>query len=379
MPRRYKIVVLPGDGVGAEVVPEAVKVLKAAEESTEGLNLEFQEFECGAHHWSKTGKREEWPPEAFQACRESTAILFGAVGLPEAVKPDGVMVGADVVFGMRFGLDLYANVRPVRLYPGVECPIAGKKPGDVDFVVVRENTEDLYSPIRGALTRGGETELAVDVRVVTRKGAERVIKYAFELCGRRRGSPQDGKHRVTCVDKSNVLRGCVFFRNLYDEIAKGYPSIERDYAYVDAFTQWMIRRPEFYDVVVTTNMFGDIITDLASVLQGGMGMAPAGNIGDKYAMFEPIHGSAPRIAGKKVANPTAAILSAKMMLQWIAETHNDEAPRRAAEKIGRAVERVLLEGKVRTYDLGGKASTIEMGDAIADTVRKMAETELNEV
>jgi len=375
VPRKYTIVVLPGDGVGSEVVPEAVKVLKAAEEATTGLKLEFREFECGAHYWLRTEKKEEWPTEAFQACKESTAILYGAVGLPEAVRPDGTMVGADIVFGIRFGLDLYANVRPVKLYQGVECPVSGKKPGDINFVIVRENTEDLYAPIRGALTRGGETELAVDVRIVTRKGAGRVIKYAFELCGRRKGAPLDGKHRVTCVDKSNVLRGCVFFRNIYNEVAKSYAGIERDYAYVDAVTQWMIRRPEFYDVIVTTNMFGDILTDMASVLQGGMGMAPAGNIGDQHAMFEPIHGSAPRIAGKKVANPIAATLSAKMMLEWIAETRGDAAPRRAAEKIEKAVERVLMEGKVRTHDLGGESSTTEVGDTIADAVRKMTKSD----
>ncbi|NIM45861.1 MAG: isocitrate/isopropylmalate dehydrogenase family protein, partial [Nitrososphaeria archaeon] len=176
MPRKYKIVVLPGDGVGGEVIPEAVKVLKAAEETTTGLNLEFQEFDCGAHYWLKMGKKEEWPAEAFQACKESTAILFGAVGLPDAVRPNGTIVGIDLLFKIRFGLDLYANIRPVKLFQGIECPIVGKKPEDVNFVIVRENTEGLYSPMKGALTRGGETELAVDVRVVTRKGAERVIR-----------------------------------------------------------------------------------------------------------------------------------------------------------------------------------------------------------
>jgi len=373
MPRKHRIVVLPGDGIGPEVIAEALKVLRAAQESTDGLELDLQEFDCGAHYWLKTGKKMEWPPEAFQACKDATAILFGAVGSPDAVKPDGTMVGTDVLFGLRFGLDLYANVRPVKLYPGVGCPIAGKKPGDIDFVIVRENTEDLYAPIRGALERGGETEVAVDVRVLTRKGVERVLRYAFELCTRREGAPLDSKSRVTCVDKSNVLRGCVFFRNVYNVVARDYPQIEKDYAYIDAFTQWIIRRPEFYDVVVTTNMFGDIVTDLASVLQGGMGMAPAGNIGDEHAMFEPIHGSAPRIAGKNMANPVAAILSAKMMLEWIAESHLDEATRIAAGKMEKAVEQVLAEGKTKTYDLGGDSSTTDMGDAIAGRVKDVTE------
>jgi 3-isopropylmalate dehydrogenase len=368
LPRKYRIVVLPGDGVGAEVVPEAVKVLKAAEEVTTGLRFEFQEFECGAHYWLKTGKREEWPPDALPACRRADAVLFGAVET-EMTKPDGKRLGAEIVFGLRFGLDLYANVRPVKLYSGVQCPVVGKTSKDIDFVIVRENTEDLYSGIRGALTRGGETELAVDVRVVTRKGAERVIKYAFELCKTRKGAPIDNKHRVTCVDKSNVLRGCILFRDVYNQVAEDYPDVEKDYAYIDAFMQWMIRRPESYDVVVTTNMFGDIATDLAAVLQGGMGMSPAGNIGEKHAMFEPIHGSAPRIAGKKIANPIASILSAKMMLEWLAQTHKDEAPKKAAEKIGKAVEQVLTEGKIRTYDLGGESSTTQVGEAIARAVR----------
>lgn len=370
MARSYKIAVLPGDGVGCEVIPEAVKVLKAVEEFS-SLEFEFIEVEGGATYWLKTGRREEWPPEAYSICKESDAILFGAVGVPEVYYPDGSLVGNKVIFGLRFGLDLYANVRPVKLYEGISCPLTGKKPRDIDFVVIRENTEDLYTPIRGSLTRGEATEIAIDVRVVTRRGAERVIKYAFELCRRREGAPIDGRRRVTCIDKSNVLRGCMFFRQIYNEVAKRYPDVEKDYAYVDAWTQWAITVPERYDVCVTTNMFGDIITDLTSVLQGGMGVAPSGEIGDEKAMFEPVHGSAPDIAGKGIANPIAAILSAKMMLEWLRDKYGDESARKAALRIEEAVRKVLAEGRVRTPDLGGSSKTSEVGDAIASMVKQV--------
>jgi len=369
LPKKYKIVVLPGDGIGPEVISEAVKVLRITEESTNGLYFDLEEFPCGAAYWLKNKKKSEWPEEAFRACKEAHAILLGAVGLPNVSKLDGTPVGAEVIFGLRFGLDLYANVRPVKLFEGVPTLIQRKKTSDINFVFVRENTEGLYTSIGGFLKRLEENELAVDVRVITRKGAERVIKFSFELSRKRGGAPTDKKHRVTCVDKSNVLKGCMLFREIYNEVAANYPDVEKDYAYIDAFSQWILRKPEFYDVVVTTNMFGDILSEIGSILQGGLGMAPAANIGDNYAMFEPVHGSAPHLSGKKKANPIATILAAKMMLEWMAERHSDKALKKAAEKIEKAVAHVLVEGKVRTYDLGGKSSTSEMGDAIANRVK----------
>ena len=284
-----KVYLLPGDGVGPEVVREGVKIMEAAA-SAFGLSLEFVECAGGALYYKEHGA--DWPEGTFERLRDdSDAILLGAVGWPGVVKPDGALGGGSLVLGVRFGLDLYANVRPTKLYPNVRHKIHDGfkqvwEPGKVDFVIVRENTEDLYSTTHGHLTRGGVTEVATDVRLITRKGSERVVRYAFELAGRRRGAPLDGKRRVTCVDKSNVMRGCQLFRQVFDEVAAAYPDAERDYAYIDAFQQWLIRQPEFYDVAVTSNMMGDIATDLAAVLQGGMGMASSGNIGDADAMFE---------------------------------------------------------------------------------------------
>ena len=365
MPRKYKIIVLRGDGVSQEVVPEAVKTLKAAQEAVTGLELDFVEFECGFEYYQKTG--EPWPPQAHKACKEADAILYGAVGLPGVEGLENIVYVHRI---LRQNLDLYANVRPVKLRENVPCPLAGKKPGDIDFVVVRENTEDLYAPMRGVLTRAEVTEVAVDIKIVTRKGARRIIEYAFELCRRReRGAPLDGKLRVTCVDKSTVLKSCALFREVYNEVAEGYPDIEKDYALIDAWTQWALRRPEYYDVVVTTNLFGDIITDMSAPIQGGLGLAPSAEIGDKYGMFRPIHGSAPKYRGKYVANPLATILSAEMLLDWLGDKHNDRSAKEAANKIEKAIDLTLKEGKVLPRDLGGSSKTNEVGDEI---VRKIS-------
>src|SRR5438128_5045898 len=363
-----------GDGVGPEFMRECVKVLKAVE-SAYGVSFELVPFPCGGQHYLDTG--EEWPDGAFESCKAADAILLGAVGLPQAVLPNGDIAGVGVVFGLRFGLDLYANVRPTKLYPNVRHKIHDGfklvwEPGKVDFVMVRENTEGLYTPTRGFLDRGGVKELAVDSRVITRKGAERVIRFAFELSKQRQGAPSDGKHRVTCVDKSNVTAGCKLFRQVYDEVATRYPTIQKDYAYIDAFQQWLIRSPEGCDVAVTSNVFGDIATDLAAVLQGGMGMAAGGNIGDTHAMFEPIHGSAPKHAGKDEVNPIAMILAVQMMLDWLGRRKKDKALREAAVAVEAAVERHLRDGKALTYDLGGKARCSEVGSAIAASIPKIA-------
>jgi len=369
----HEIVLLPGDGTGPEVMREAVKVIEAVE-STFGLKFDKVSYPMGGEHWLATG--EEWPEGTFEACKAADAILLGAVGHPDAVLPSGDLAGIGVLFGLRFGLDLYANVRPTKLYPNVRHKVHDGfkqvwEPGKVDFVIVRENTEGLYTPTRGFLTRGGVDELAVDARIITRKGAERVVRFAFELAKTRNGAPGDGKQRVTCVDKSNVTAGCRLFRKVYDEVASGYPQIQRDYAFIDAFLQWMTRSPESYDVAVTSNMFGDIATDLAAVLQGGMGMAAGGNIGDRHGMFEPIHGSAPKHAGKDVVNPTAMVLATQMMLDWLGRKKGDKSLIAAAETVERAVEAVLKEGQALTYDLGGKAKCSETGTAIASAVKKL--------
>jgi len=280
-----------------------------------------------------------------------------------------------LVLGLREGLDLFANVRPCRLYPGVLHKISGTyrevwSPKFVDLVIVRENTEGLYTPARGRLRRGGETEVTVDTRIITRKGAERVIRYAFELArARPRGAPVDGVKRVTCIDKSNVMEGCRFFRETFDRVARDYPEIERDYAYVDAFTQWLVRNPERYNVAVTTNMMGDIVTDLASVLQGGMGFASGGNIGTDHAMFEPVHGSAPKYAGKNQVNPFATFFAVEQMLRWLGDRHHDPRLLRQADRLERALAGVLEHGGSGTYDQGGSVTTSEAGDRVAAAIR----------
>jgi isocitrate/isopropylmalate dehydrogenase len=368
--KTYKVALLPGDGVGPEVVAQAVKVLEAVQERF-GFNLSTERFDCGAQYYQNTGK--EWGEGAFEACtKEMDAMLLGAVGWPGVSLPDGNIAGAGVVFGLRFGLDLYANVRPTKLFRGVPHKISNAfsqvwKPENVNFTIIRENTEGLYSPARGGITRGGLEEIAIDNNIITRKGAERVIRYAFETA-KTGGAPVDGKKRVTCIDKANVLRGSQFFRRVFDEIGAQHPTIERDYAYIDAFTQWILRNPEFYHVGVATNMFGDIVTDLASVLQGGMGMAAGGNIGDKHAMFEPIHGSAPKYTGQDKVNPMATVLATEMMLRWLDKMHGDAKLVAAADAIDTAVQ-ATLDANVKTYDLGGKHTCSQVGDHIAKLLR----------
>ncbi len=368
----YEIAVFAGDGTGPEVVREGLKVLGALAEGAPGP-WHLTEYAGGGQYFQKTGR--EWEPEGAAAARDADAILLGAVGWPGATLPNGDIAGRALVLGVRESLDLYANVRPCRLYPGVQHRISGAyrqvwSPETVDLVIVRENTEDLYTPARGRLRRGGETEVAIDTRVVTRKGSERVIRFAFELArARGRGAPGDGVRRVTCVDKSNVLEGCRFFRETFDRVAAEYPEIERDYAYVDAFTQWIVRNPERYNVVVATNMMGDIITDLAAVLQGGMGFASGGNIGEGHAMFEPVHGSAPKYAGKNQVNPFATFFAIEQMLRWLGDRNADPRLLRQADRLERAIASVLRDGKARTYDQGGTVSTAEAGDRVAAAVR----------
>ncbi len=370
----YAVAVFPGDGTGPEVVREGLKVLGALGEGGPAP-WRTTEYPGGGQYYLARGR--EWEPEAEAAARAADAIVVGAVGWPGATLPNGDLAGRALVLGLREGLDLFANVRPCRLYPGVTHRISGGfrevwEPKNVDLVIVRENTEDLYTPARGRLRRGGETEVAIDTRVITRKGTERVVRFAFELArARGRGAPEDRVRRVTCVDKSNVLEGCRFFRETFDRIGSAeYPEIERDYAYVDAFTQWLVRNPEHYNVAVAPNMIGDIITDLAAVLQGGMGFASGANVGAEHAMFEPVHGSAPKHAGKNRVNPFATFLALEQMLRWLGQRHDDRRLIAQADRLEDAVARTLASRAARTYDQGGSTTTSEAGDRVAEAIRR---------
>ena len=354
MGRTYKIAVLPGDGIGREVIPEARRVMVEAFGTSELIDLEFHEFECGGEYFLKTGN--EWSEEAEVFTKtEADAILLGGIGAkgPDGNtvrRPDGNLAGYSVVIGLRQELNLYANVRPVKLYEGVPTPLAGKGPSDIDMVIVRENTEGLYYPARGRFSEP-DRNFAYDLRMITAKASERIARFAYDLAKDRNGAPVDKVKRVTCVDKSNLLAGCQLFREIFDKIGEKYKGVTKDYAYVDAWTLLVVRKPEYYDVVVAPNAFGDIISDLGGALVGGLGMIPSGNIGDKHAVFEPVHGSAPDIAGTGQANPIAALLSTAMMLEWLGKKFEDKGPVKTAGRIRGAIEEVLREGKIRTQDL----------------------------
>lgn len=375
----YKIAVLPGDGIGREVIPEATRLIREAILPTSDLTLEIHEFECGGEYFLRTGL--EWSKEAENFTKtKADAILLGGIGArgPDGTtvrRSDGNLAGYSVVIGLRQELELYANVRPVKLYEGVPTPLAEKGPKDIDMVIIRENTEGLYYPARGRV-KETDREFAYDLRLITAKGSERVARYAFELARNRMGAPVDKVKRVTCVDKSNLLAGCQLFRESFDKIGGEYTDIAKDYAYVDAWTLLVLRKPEHYDVIVAPNAFGDIISDLGGALQGGLGVAPSSNIGNTHAVFEPVHGSAPDIAGTSKANPIASLLSTAMMFEWIGKKHNDETSIKIARQLRGSIEEVLREGKIRTPDLCvGKwsrvkpSTTKQVTDAI---IQKMA-------
>ena len=367
----YKVVLLPGDGIGPEVMAQAKLALDDCQRLFD-FQLEYDEIPCGGQYFLQDGRRD-WPEGAEGRCESADLVLLGAVGWPKkdgtgpVTLPDGRMAGYSPVIGNRIRLDLYANIRPVKLLQGVQHRIHGTnrpvwEAGKVDMVIVRENTEGLYAGVGGMVGSGGRTHTAVDTRVITRRASERVIRRAFEISRRRSGAPKDGKKRVTCIVKDNVLKGCQFFAEVFREVGADFPDIEKEFAIVDAFTQWLIGQPEHYDVCVTTNMFGDIVTDLASVLQGGMGMAVGCNVGDDHAMMEPIHGSAPKHSGKDKANPIAMLLSAAEGLKWLGARKSDAALRKAGDAIDAAVTAVVGEGKTLTYDLVGDAKAAKMSE-----------------
>jgi 3-isopropylmalate dehydrogenase len=353
------IAVMPGDGVGKEVVPEGLKVLKAASEKF-AFTYTTNHFPHGAEHYLATGIT--LPEADLKEVGSHDAILFGAVGADprgNAKIPQG-LIETDILLKMRFELDQYINLRPTKLLPNVPTPLARAKPEDIDMVIVRENTEGLYCQNGGFLYKNTPDEVANQIEVTTRRGVERAIRYAFEY------AVKYGRKKVTLVAKTNVLR---FAHNLwmraFEEVKKEYPAVATDYHHVDACCMYMVAKPSVYDVIVTTNMFGDIITDLGAAIQGGMGMAASGNLNPtkKHAsMFEPVHGSAPDIAGKGYANPIATFLSVAMMLDFLGQPA-------AAKAINAACKDVVGDPKNHTRDLGGTANTVDFGDAVAAKVR----------
>jgi len=352
----HRIAVIPGDGIGPEVTREAMKVVRAVAERI-GFDYETVEYDFGGERYLRTG--EAMPDSALDELREMDAIFLGAVGHPE-VKPGILEHG--IILKLRFGLDLYINLRPIKLYPGVWTPIKDKGPEDIDFVVVRENTEGLYIGSGGFFKKGTPDEVAIQEMVATRKGVERCVRYAYELARKR-----NKKKRLTLCDKANVLiYAHDLWRRVFDEVGQEYPDIERDYAFVDATTMWMVKNPEWFDVIVTCNMFGDIITDLGAMIQGGMGIAASGNIHPgKVSMFEPIHGSAPKYAGKNVINPLAAICAAGMMLDYIGEE-------KGAKLIDAAVAELLGSGKIKDLSAGKMGyTTSQVGDMVVEYVKKL--------
>jgi 3-isopropylmalate dehydrogenase len=344
-----KICVLPGDGIGVEVIEATLPILQKVQK---GFSLEFQTYPAGAQHYKKTG--EALPEKTFEAARDADAMLFGAMGWPSIRYPDGTEIAPQL--DLRFRLELYAGVRPVRAIPGIPLPLADPRAKDIDLVVVRESTEGLFAS-RGKGVVEDDRE-ARDTMVITRKGSERVHEFSFRLAAKRR------KKMVTCVDKANVFASMAFFRRIFDEVAARHPGVKAQHHYIDATALDLVRRPWDFDVLVTENMFGDIISDQTAALIGGMGMAPSGDIGDEHGLFQPCHGSAPDIAGQGKANPTACILSAAMMLDWLAERSGNQALGQAARRIEKAVDVIFQSQKLKPFEFGGSAGTQAIRDAV---------------
>lgn len=355
--KTYNIVVLKGDGIGPEIIDATLQVLAAVERSVGDFHLDFRFHPAGAEHYRQTGANMS--PETFAACQTADAILKGPMGLPEVRNPDGTEAG--LLGGVLRGkLDLYANVRPVRLFPAVSSALAGKTTGDIDYVIVRENTEGAYfSRGQGEVTPAGVR----DTISITRTGSERIARFAFELARKRAGAPRNGVKRVTCVDKSNVLRSFALFRQVFQEVGEAYPDIEKDVLYVDAAAQALVLWPERFNVIVCENFLGDILSDLGAATAGGLGFCPGANLGAKHAVFETAHGSAPLLAGKDKANPIAAILAGAMMLDRLGE-------KAGGEQIVTAVETVCQKKGVWIDSAG---CPIEGTKSVAEAVVRQIE------
>ena len=352
MGKSYRVAVVPGDGTGPEVIAEGLKVLKAVS-AKYGFKLDLSHYDLGGERYRRTG--EVLSDETVEELRKFDAIYLGAIGHPD-VKAGILEKG--ILLKLRFSLDQYINLRPVKLYAGVDTPLKDKKPDDIDFVVVRENSEGLYAGAGGFLKRGTADEIATQESINTRKGVERCVRFAFEYCRKRNKA-----RKLTLCGKTNVLTYAFdLWERTFYEVAKEYPDIKTEYAHVDAICMWMVKNPEWFDVIVTDNMFGDIITDLGAMIQGGMGIAAGGNINPQgVSMFEPIGGSAPKYTGLNVVNPLAAIMAGQMMLEILGEDN-------AAAALEKAVMKVVAE-KIKNLSAGQMGySTSEVGSLVAGLI-----------
>jgi len=352
----YSIAVLPGDGIGREVMAASLVVLQALANKI-GRRFATEEHPAGAQHYLDSG--ESLPQKTLDACRSADAILFGAMGLPHVRNKDGTEIIPQL--DIRFALDLYAGVRPIRSWPGLPSPLSHPRASEIDLVLIRESTEGLfYARGRGTV----EADAAYDTMKISRFGTARVCDYALQLARQRKAQGRRG--HVTNVDKANVFSSMAFWRKVFEERASAFPDITTDHAYVDAMALNLVMKPWDYDVLVTENMFGDILSDLIAALVGGMGMAPSADIGDQYALFQPAHGTAPDIAGKGIANPSAMILSVAMMLDWLAVRDGDPALAQGARAIESALQRSFADAAVRPRDFGGSSSTAEVVRAVVE-------------
>jgi 3-isopropylmalate dehydrogenase len=356
MQTNYNIAVFAGDGIGPEIMAPTVQILRGLSDATSSYSLNFTNAPAGAAHYAKTGV--SLPDTSMAIAREADAILLSAMGLPDVRYDDGTEISPQI--DLRKALKLFAGVRPVTVRAGQNSPLTLPKDKEIDFVLIRESTEGLFhTQGRGEVTK----DEARETLLITRDISEKLFRFAFDLAATRKAAGR-GPGRVTCVDKANVFRAFAFFREIFDEEAARRPNLIADHAYVDATALWMVQKPWDFDVMVTENMFGDILSDLGAGLMGGLGVAPSADIGLEHAVFQPCHGSAPDIAGQGLANPFAMILSAAMMLDWLGIKHDNSAMRTDGVQLRRAVEDVIASRRVLTRDLGGAASTIDAASAV---------------
>lgn len=358
--KSYSIAVLPGDGIGPEVMTATTVVLNALQNRI-GRRFAFNTYPAGAQHYLESG--DALPDATLDACRAADAILFGAMGLPHVRAKDGTEIIPQL--DIRFALDLYAGVRPIRSFAGLPGPLADPRAAHIDMVLVRENTEGLfYARNRGYMEGTGPAEAAIDPMKITRGGTARICDFALNLARQRKAQGKPG--HVTSVDKANVFLSMAFWRKVFEERASAFPDLGTDSAYVDATALNLVMKPWAFDVLVTENMFGDILSDLIAAFAGGMGMAPSADIGDQFALFQPAHGTAPDIAGKGIANPSAMLLSAVMMLDWLAQKHGDTALTDGARAIETSMELAFSKGSVCPREFGGSSGTADIMRAVTE-------------